>query len=130
MKNCVFCQIAKGKLPCWKIYEDRDFLAFLDINQLSEGHTLVIPKKHHRWVWDMPNIGRYFSVAKKIINHYQKITKKGLVGTVIWGEQVPHAHIQILPNAENLSLSWKSQGLTEIKAQKLVKKFALKRTIC
>ena len=54
MNDCVFCQIAAGKIPCFKIYEEEGFLAFLDINPWVEGHTLVIPKKHYRWVWDMP----------------------------------------------------------------------------
>ncbi len=79
MKDCIFCKIVRGEIPCHKIYEDDGFLAFLDINPQSPGHTQVIPKKHYRWVWDLPparaggaqagvpgNIGDYFGVVQKI----------------------------------------------------------------
>ena len=46
MEGCIFCRIAKGEIPCNKIYEDNDVIAFLDINPINEGHTLVVPKKH------------------------------------------------------------------------------------
>jgi len=62
--NCIFCKIVKGEIPAYKIYEDENFLAFLDINPQSPGHTQVIPKRHYRWVWDIPNVGAYFEVVK------------------------------------------------------------------
>ena len=65
MLNCIFCKIINKEIPCTKIYEDENFLAFLDINPLSPGHTQIIPKKHYRWVWDIENIGEYFEVVKK-----------------------------------------------------------------
>ena len=126
MKDCVFCKIVKGELPAYKVYEDGEFLAFLDIAQFSDGHTLLIPKKHYRWVWDYPDIGKYFTAAKKIVNHYQKVTRNELVASVVWGEGVPHAHIQILPNVDDMNLGWENQGLTESKAKKLVSQLALK----
>ena len=70
--NCVFCKIVKGELPCFKIYEDKDFLAFLDIAYFAESHIELIPKKHYRWLWEMPNIGRFFEVAQKIAVHLKK----------------------------------------------------------
>lgn len=105
MKDCVFCKIAKGEIPCHKIYEDENYIAFLDIFPFCLGHTQVIPKKHYRWVWDLPtgrqvspNIGEYFSVCQKIANHYKKVLGIDLVISLIFGEQVPHAHIQLLPD--------------------------------
>ncbi len=127
MKDCIFCKIVKGELPCYKIYEDKDFLAFLDIAPFCEGHTHVIPKKHYRWVWDTPNIGQYFSVAQKIVDHYRKVAKDEFVVGIIWGKDVPHAHIQLLPQVHHLNLhSWKQGKLTPQKAQKLLAKLAIK----
>lgn len=125
MKNCIFCQIVKGKIPCWQIYEDRDFLAFLDIAPFCEGHTLVIPKKHYRWVWDIPNVGQYFSTATKIINHYRKKTGNDWVTISVWGTEIPHAHIQIIPWPKKLALGWPKSKLTQQKAEELIKKFKM-----
>jgi len=52
MANCLFCQIIKGEVPCYKVYEDKDFLGFLDIYPVSNGHCLLIPKTHYRWVYE------------------------------------------------------------------------------
>lgn len=125
MKDCVFCQIVKGKLPCHKIYEDKNFLAFLDINPFCEGHTQVIPKRHYRWVWEVPDIGQYFLVVKKIVNHYQKISGDNFVASIIWGQLVAHAHVQILPRPK-FELGWKRDKLTDRKAKKILQKLALK----
>ncbi len=72
MQDCIFCKIVNGEIPSNKVYEDEKFLAFLDINPLSPGHTQVIPKEHYRWVWDVPNIGEYFEVVKKIAKAQKK----------------------------------------------------------
>ena len=63
MENCIFCKIVSGEIPSYKVYEDNEFMAFLDVRPLNLGHTLVIPKKHYRWVWDVPNIGEYYEVV-------------------------------------------------------------------
>lgn len=126
MKDCVFCKIVKGEIPCYKIYEDNDFLAFLDIAPFCEGHTLVIPKKHYRWVWDVPNIEDYFPVVQKVVKHYQKVAKNGFVASVIWGQLVAHAHVQVLP-WPNFGLGWQRGKLTPEKAQELLSKLSLKQ---
>jgi len=99
--ECVFCKIVAGEISCFKIYEDEDFLAFLDINPWVEGHTLVIPKRHFRWVWDVPVdlVGKYFAVVNKIANHYRKVLKIEFVMSWIYGWEVPHAHIHLFPDA-------------------------------
>ena len=66
MNDCVFCRIAAGSLPCYQVYEDDKFLAFLDINPVTIGHTLVITKQHYRWVYHVPDFGQYWQVARKI----------------------------------------------------------------
>lgn len=100
MEGCIFCKIAKGEIPAHKIYEDEDFMAFLDVRPLSPGHTLVIPKKHFRWVWDMPNAGIYFEITKKIAKAIQKSFGTEEVFSKIIGEEVAHAHIWLFPNPE------------------------------
>jgi histidine triad (HIT) family protein len=98
MNDCVFCKIIKGEIPSHKVYEDKDFLAFLDIHSWAPGHTLIIPKKHYRWVWDYPEAGAYFEIAKKIAIAQKKAFNAELVISKIFGEEVPHAHIQIYPD--------------------------------
>ena len=83
--DCIFCKIVSGKIPCYKVYEDENFLAFLDIRPLNLGHTLVIPKKHFRWVWDVPNIGEYFEVVCKIAVAEQKaFDTEMILSKVFW----------------------------------------------
>jgi histidine triad (HIT) family protein len=101
MDDCIFCKIVKNEIPSFKIYEDGDFLAFLDIFPATEGFTLVIPKRHYRWVWDVPESGKYFEVCQKIARHFQKVTQSESVYSMILGEEVPHAHIKIFPGDSN-----------------------------
>jgi len=105
--DCVFCKIIKGEIPAEKVYEDENYLAFLDIHPLSPGHTLVIPKKHYRWVWDLPagrqvspNAGTYFETTKKIAQAIQKTFGTEQVFSKIIGDEVFHAHIWLFPNPE------------------------------
>jgi histidine triad (HIT) family protein len=99
-EECVFCKIAKGELSCYKIYEDEEFLAFLDITPRNKGHTLIIPKKHYRWVWDMNNVGDYFEVISKIANAIRKSMNTDFVVSLIIGEEIPHAHVWLVPRFE------------------------------
>jgi len=132
--DCIFCKIVKGEIPSYKVYEDDEFIAFLDAFPAVEGYTLVVPKKHYRWVWDVENIGGYFNVCKKVAQHYQKVTSNELVYSMIIGEEVPHAHVRIIPgNSENFNGKfYKFLGdtqakvmLPEDKAKKMQKKFKL-----
>ena len=95
MDDCVFCKIVKGELPCYSVYEDPNFLAFLDIRPLNPGHTLVIPKKHYRWVWDVED--SYFTVIKKVANGIKKALNAELIIGLVVGEEVPHAHFWLVP---------------------------------
>ncbi len=131
MKNCVFCKIVDGEIPCYKIYEDEHFLAFLDIAPFVENHTLVIPKKHFRWVWDLPadrnlqpNLGSYFFVVGKIVDRYRRVLKTDFVSSIVWGQLVAHAHVQILPGPHNLDLSWQRGKLNPENAEKIIRKLA------
>lgn len=100
MADCIFCKIVKGEIPSYKIYEDDDFFAFLDIRPLTKGHTLVIPKAHNRWVWEVPNVGAYFEVVRRIALAQKKAFKTDFIVSLIFGEEVPHAHIWLVPRTE------------------------------
>lgn len=109
MKDCIFCKIVAGEIPCKKIWEDEYFLAFLTIEPLSEGHTLVIPKKHFRWVWDLPagrqspNFGGFFEVVKVVKKVLDAKYQPEFMELKIFGVDVPHAHIHLIPHYENLT---------------------------
>jgi len=99
MENCIFCKIAKGEIPSHKVYEDADFLAFLDINPFSLGHILIIPKKHSKWVWDMEQKD-YLALMGKVkylAEALKKTFNTDWVVEGIAGIDVPHAHIHIIP---------------------------------
>ena len=115
MIECVFCKIVAKQIPAHIIYEDNDFLAFLDISPRSAGHTQIIPKKHFRWVWDVPNGGAYFEVAKKIAKAQQKAFKVELVRSQIFGEEIPHAHIWVWPSNNNADPKDFENNLKKIK---------------
>src|SRR3989338_26819 len=100
MENCIFCKIAAGTIPSHTVYEDEDFFAFLDIHPQTPGHTQVIPKTHYRWVWDIPNVGAYFEVVKKIAQAQQRAFSTKWILSKIVGDEVPHAHIWIFPDPE------------------------------
>ena len=110
MNDCIFCKIVKGEIPSYKVYEDENFFAFLDINPESPGHVQVIPKEHTRWVWDVPsvaeakqgeaNIGEYFEVVRKIAKAQQKAFDTDWILSKIIGDEVPHAHIWVFPNSK------------------------------
>lgn len=120
MDTCIFCKIIKKEISSNIIYEDKDFLAFLDINPRSPGHTLVIPKEHYRWVWDVPNAGEYFEVAKKIALAQKKAFGIEMVTSKIVGEEVPHAHIWVIPD-EKLNKKIDKNDFTEIQKTLIAK---------
>lgn len=98
MDDCIFCKIVKGEIPYHKIYEDDKFLAFLDINPVSLGHTLLIPKQHYRWVVDVPEFGEYWQVAQNIAQNIKNSDlKPDFISFLTVGVDVPHAHIHIIP---------------------------------
>lgn len=106
--SCIFCQISVGQLPSYKVYEDDQFLGFLDIKPAVKGHVLVIPKKHCQFFYDVPNIGDYFEVVKKISLAVKKVFNSAYVQIRTLGEAIPHAHVHVLPIAQfgNEKLDW------------------------
>ena len=103
MNDCIFCKIVKKEVPANIVYEDEKYLAFLDIHPQSPGHTLVIPKEHYRFVWDVPEAGEYFEVAKKIALAEQKAFGTDVIWSKIMGDEIHHAHIWVFPHAGEAS---------------------------
>jgi len=99
MDNCIFCKIVKSEIPSYKVYEDDNFLAFLDITPRNKGHTLVVPKKHYRWVWDCQE--EYGLVVNKIANAIKKAFSTERVVSIVMGDEVAHAHIHLLPRFDD-----------------------------
>ena len=97
MPDCLFCKIVKKEIAAEIVYEDDNFLAFLDIHPQSPGHTQVIPKTHYRWVWQVPNAGQYFEVVKKIALAQQLAFGAEAVWSRIMGDEIFHAHIWLFP---------------------------------
>lgn len=96
-KDCIFCKIIEGKIPCHKIYEDSEFFAFLDINPMNPGHTLLIPKKHLQFVNEYEPFCEYWQIARKLSKQIQKAMNCILVSYVVYGLGVSHAHIHLIP---------------------------------
>lgn len=107
MKDCIFCKIIRGEIPCNKVYEDRDFLAFLDVRPLNPGHTLVVPKKHYLWVINVPRFGEYWETAGRVAKAVQKTLKTDSINFIVLGYEVLHAHIHIIPrfNDDDLGMT-------------------------
>lgn len=83
----------------YKIYEDKNFLGFLDIFPRTRGHSILIPKKHYRWVYDVPEFGKYWKAVLKLTKAMQKSMLPSFVTYVTHGLEIPHAHIHVLPRA-------------------------------
>lgn len=100
MDSCLFCLIVNGKLPCHKVWEDEHFLAFLSIHAIKEGHTLVIPKKHFPYTFEIPDSDYtdFWVAAKKVATLLKsKLSPKtGKIGSIVYGMDVDHAHIHLV----------------------------------
>jgi len=95
----IFTRIVRGEIPCYKIAENEDFLAFLDINPLARGHTLVIPKQETDYYFDLEDelLASMQVFSKKVARAIDKVMDCKRVGVVVLGLEVPHAHIHLIP---------------------------------
>ena len=99
MQDSIFTKIIKGEIPSYKIYEDEDNIAFLDIHPVQPGHVLVVPKKQVE-AWTDLDEDTYVSLmqaAKKIGVHLKQVLNSPFVGLRIVGVDVPHVHIHLIP---------------------------------
>lgn len=113
-QDCIFCKIVKGLLPSYLVYEDSHYLAFLDKFPRAPGHCLVIPKQHHRWVWDVPQFGVYMEIVKKIADAQQKAFGTDMITVHVIGDEVPHAHIWLVPQRHTKNQDLPSEEMAEV----------------
>jgi histidine triad (HIT) family protein len=97
--SSVFSKIVRGEIPCYKIAEDEHHLAFLDVQPLMKGHTLVIPKKETDYIFDLEDdaLANLHVFAKKVAIALKKGVPCQRIGMTVIGLEVPHAHIHLIP---------------------------------
>ncbi len=95
----IFTKIVKGEIPSHKIAEDDNYLAFLDINPLAKGHTLVIPKQEIDYIFDLEDelLANMMPFAKRVAKAIDKVMECKRVGIAVLGLEVPHAHVHLIP---------------------------------
>lgn len=97
--SSVFSKIINGEIPCYKIAEEKDYLAFLDIQPLAEGHTLVIPKLEVDYIFDLDDavLAGLMVFSKKVAHKLKKAIPCLRIGVAVIGIEVPHTHIHLIP---------------------------------
>lgn len=119
MENCIFCKIVAGQIPAFKVWEDENHLAFLDIFPLKEGHTMVIPKAHHPYIFDIPDreIQDLTLASKKVAEILKKAfnPKTGKIGVVVYGLDVDHTHVHLVPLDKSGDLNFANKKRAENK---------------
>lgn len=95
----IFTRIINGEIPCYKIAENDEFFAFLDINPVQKGHTLVVPKEEISYIFDINDdkLGRYMAFAKRVAAAIKAAVPCIKVGIAVVGLEVPHSHIHLIP---------------------------------
>ncbi|MCO6462126.1 MAG: HIT domain-containing protein [Saprospiraceae bacterium] len=119
----IFSRIIAGELPCYKVYEDEHYFAFLDIRPVVKGHTLVIPKNEVDYIFDLDSeeyIGLML-VAKKIAKALKSVVSCSRIGVAVVGLEVPHTHVHLMPinavsdmNFKNLPLSMSEEEFSAL----------------
>ena len=106
MSDCIFCKIVKGEIPCFKVYEDERVLAFEDINPISEGHTLVIPKAHAENLWEIreEDLAAVQLAARKIAHALREALHPDGIATLQLNgkganQVVMHYHLHLIPRS-------------------------------
>jgi len=129
----IFTKIIRGEIPCYKIAEDERYFAFLDINPLMAGHTLVVPKTETDYIFDLNDndLSGMMLFAKKVAMGIEKAIPCARIGVAILGLEVPHAHIHLVPmntmadlNFKNPKLKFTPEEFTKI-ARKISEKVKL-----
>ncbi|MBI4122225.1 MAG: HIT family protein [Parcubacteria group bacterium] len=107
MSDCIFCKIVKGEIPAAKVYEDDELIAFLDINPINPGHTLIIPKEHYATLLETPEllVSRLFTIVPNLAKAVLQATDTaafnlGVNTGAVSGQVVEHVHLHIMPRRE------------------------------
>ena len=107
----IFSRIIQGEIPCYKIAEDERFFAFMDINPVAVGHTLVIPKREDDYIFNLDDdeIGAMMVFAKKVAKAIEKAVPCKRIGVAVIGLEVPHAHIHLIPISQEGDMDFKKE---------------------
>lgn len=110
----IFTRIVKGEIPSYKVAENDKFYAFLDINPLAQGHTLVIPKEETDYIFDIDDsqYQELFLFAKRVALAIKKAIPCKRVGVAVLGMEVPHAHIHLVPLQSEGDMDFRKEKLT------------------
>lgn len=97
--STIFSKIIAGEIPCYKLAEDDNFLSFLDVNPVTKGHALVIPKQAVDYIFDMEDrqLAELHVFAKKVAKAIKEVVPCKKVGVAVVGLEVPHAHVHLIP---------------------------------
>ena len=127
--SSIFSKIVQGEIPCHKIAEDDQFLAFLDVMPLVEGHTLVIPKQEVDYIFDLDPelLARLMKFAQRIAPAIKKAIPCKRIGVAVIGLEVPHAHVHLVPLNRMLDINF-SQEKLKLSQESLAKTAELIRT--
>ncbi|MEX0812376.1 MAG: HIT family protein [Chitinophagales bacterium] len=119
----VFTKIINGEIPSYKIAEDENYYAFLDINPLAKGHTLVVPKKEVDYIFDLDDetLKGLFAFSKRVAKAIEKVVECERVGIAVLGLEVPHAHVHLSPinGIHDLDFSKPKVELSEAEFQEI-----------
>ncbi|MBD5206766.1 MAG: HIT family protein [Bacteroidales bacterium] len=107
----IFSKIIAGEIPCYKVAENDKFFAFLDINPVNWGHTLVVPKREEDYIFDLSDeeLAEMMVFAKKVAKAMKKAIECRKVGVTVLGLEVPHAHIHLVPLQKEGDMDFKSK---------------------
>jgi len=110
----IFSKIISGEIPCYKIAENENFFAFLDINPLAKGHTLIVPKQETDYLFDLDDdlYTGLFLFSKKIAKGIKQVVPCKKVGIAVVGLEVAHAHIHLIPLNDVYDIDFKKQKLS------------------
>lgn len=111
--STIFTRIVRGEIPCYKIAEDENYFAFLDINPLKAGHTLVIPKAETDYIFDLSDteLSGLILFSKKVAMAIEKAIPCARIGVAVIGLEVPHAHIHLIPMNSMEDINFKNPKL-------------------
>lgn len=109
----IFTRIVKGEIPCYKIAEDEHFFAFLDINPMTKGHTLVIPKREVDYIFDLTDeeVAGMMVFAKSVAAAIEKAIPCKRIAIAVLGLEVPHAHVHLVPINSESDMDFKHEHL-------------------
>lgn len=126
----IFTKIIKGEIPCYKIAEDDNYFAFLDINPLKAGHTLVVPKKETDYLFDLENddLAGLMLFTKKVAAAIKTAIPCNRVGVAVLGLEVHHAHIHLVPMDSMEDVNFKNPKLkfSPVEFKEIAAKISLK----